>query len=448
MQVSLEQPGGLERRLTIEVPEQKIAEQVRIRLLNVARSARIDGFRPGKAPVKVIERQFGARVRTEVITEVVRSSFAEAVGTHQLRPVTDPVIEPVNVAEGSGLSYTATFEIFPEITLTAFESLQVERPQCEVTDADLDKMSDVLRDQAKSWQEAARAATQGDRVTLDFTGTLEGATEPFENGSATDFPLQLGQGRMIAGFEEGLVGATPGEQRTLNLKFPDQYHKAELAGKPVSFAITIKKIEEGVLPELNADFFQRFGVQDGALATFRQEVRANMERERDRALERRFNGQVLERIREQHTVELPKALIRAECMRMQQEMRRTLTMRGMDPAQFGADDDLSGFEAPAANRVKLGLIMAEIIKQAGITAQPAKVRARVESMAASYEQPDALVKWYYEDPRRLQEIEGLCLEEEAVKWVADRAQVTSVSVAFDDLMNPRQTAIETPNGDA
>lgn len=448
MQVSLEQADGLERRLKIEIPEDRITEQVRVRLQSVARNARIDGFRPGKAPAKVIERQFGARVRTEVVSEVLRSSFAEAVGTHQLRPVTDPVIDPVSAEDGAGLSYVATFEVFPEIVLASFDTLQIERPECEITDADLDKMVEVLRAQAKTWQESTKPAANGDQLTIDFTGTLDGETEPFENGSATDFPLLLGHGRMIPGFEEGLVGAAAGEQRTLHLTFPSEYHSAGLAGRGVTFVVTVKKVEEGVLPDLNAEFFARFGVQDGELASFRAEVRDNMARERDRALERRFNGQVLERIRDQHTVELPKALIRAECMRMLQEMKRTLAMRGIDPAQLGGDEDPSRFEAPAANRVKLGLVMAEIIKQAGITAQPAKVRARVEAMAASYEQPDALVKWYYEDPRRLQEIEGLVLEEEAVRWVTDRAQVTPVSITFDDLMNPRQTANETSNGDA
>lgn len=448
MQVSLEQPGGLERRLRIDIPEEKIVGMVRDRLQSVARSARVDGFRPGKAPAKVIERQFGARIRGEVISEVVRSSFAEAVGQHQLRPVTDPVIEPVTAGEGQGLSYTATFEIFPEVTLATFETLVVERPACEISEEDVDKMVGVLRQQAQTWREVARPAADGDKLTLDFAGTLEGENAPFENGSATDFPLVLGQGRMIDGFEQGLHGATTGEARTLALNFPAEYHNAALAGRGVSFAVTVKKVEEPVLPELDADFFKRFGVEDGDLATFRREVRENMERERDRALERRFNGQVLERIREQHTLDLPKALIHAECQRMLQEMQRSLMMRGMDPAQLGGAQDLSAFEAPAANRVKLGLVMAEIIKQAGITAQPSKVRARVEAMAASYEQPDALVKWYYEDPRRLQEIEGLVLEEEAVKWVADRAQVTPVSISFDDLMNPRQTARETSNGDA
>ncbi len=447
MQVSLEQPGGLERRLRIEVPEQQIADQIKTRLQSVARTARVDGFRPGKAPSKVIERQFGARIRTEVISEVLRSSFSEAVSSHQLRPVADPIIDPVNAEPGQGLSYTATFEIFPEVALASFEGLKVERPECEVTEVDLDKMVEVLREQAKTWREVNRSAANGDQLVLDFTGTLEGDLEPFENGSAKGFGLILGQGRMISGFEEGLHGVNAGEQRTLNLQFPSEYHKAELAGRGVSFTVSVQKVEESVLPELNGDFFARFGVEDGALASFRKEVRENMEREKERALERKFNGLVLERLREHHALDIPKTLVRSESVRLQQEMRRNFARRGIDPAQLAGNEDLSGFEVPAANRVKLGLIMAEIIKQSGITAQPAKVRARVEALAASYEQPEALLKWYYEDPQRLQEIEGLCLEEEAVKWVVERAQVSPLPITFDDLMNPRQTASETINGD-
>lgn len=448
MQVSLEQPGGLERRLKIEVPEEQIADKVRSRLQSVARNARIDGFRPGKAPTRVIERQFGPRVRGEVITEMVRTTFVEAVTSHQLRPVADPVIEPVSTEEGQGLSFTATFEIFPEVALAPFEELDIEKPECEVTDADLDKMIGVLREQAKEFQDAGRPAADGDRLQMDFEGTLEGETTPFENGSAKDFNLILGQGRMIAGFEEGLVGASAGEERTLSLKFPEDYHKAELAGRGVTFKVTVNKVEAPVLPELNDAFFARFGVEEGGLEKFRAEVRANMERERDRALARRFNEQVLERLREQNTLELPKSLVRAEAMRMLQEMRRTLAMRGLDPAQFGGGEDLGGFEAPASNRVKLGLIMAEVIKLAGIKPQPSKVRERVESLAASYEQPEALIKWYYEEPGRLNDIEGLCMEEEAVAWIVEKARVKPVSLSFDDLMNPRQTASEPVSGDA
>lgn len=448
MQVSLEQPGGLERRLKIEVPEQQIADQVRSRLHSVARNARIDGFRPGKAPARVIERQFGPRVRGEVITEVVRTAFVEAVTSHQLRPVADPVIEPLSTDEGQGLSFTATFEVFPDVTLAPFEELDVEKPECEVTEGDVDKMIGVLREQSREFKEESRPAADGDRLDLDFAGTMEGEEAPFENGSAQGFNLTLGQGRMIPGFEEGLIGASAGEERTLALKFPDDYHKSELAGRGVTFKVKVNKVEAPVLPELDDAFFARFGVEEGGLDAFRAEVRANMERERDRALARRFNEQVLERLREQNSLELPKALVRSEALRMLQEMRRTLAMRGMDPSQFGGGEDPAGFEGPASNRVKLGLIMAEIIKQAGIKPQPAKVRERVEALAASYEQPEALIKWYYEEPGRLGDIEGLCMEEEAVNWIIEKARVKPVSLSFDDLMNPRQTPREPVNGEA
>jgi trigger factor len=440
MQVSVEQVGGLERRLRVEVPEQQIATRVKTRLQEVARSARVDGFRPGRAPARVIERLYGSKLRGEVVSDVVRSSFAEAVGEQQLRPVADPVIDPIEAAPGSGVSYTATFEVYPEVVLAPLEQLAVERPQCEVTGGDVDKMVEVLRGQNKTWEDVTRPAAAGDQLILDFQGKLDG--EAFEGGSATDFKLELGTQRMIPGFEDGLVGASAGDTRTLQLQFPADYHKQELAGRPVTFDVNVKRVCAPVLPELDAEFFQKFGVQDGGLDAFRQEVRENMERERDRALERRFNSTVLDRVRDANDFELPKTLVKVEAARMQREMLRNLAMRGVDPAQL-KPEDLPGFEPQAEKRVKLGLIMAEIIRQAGIVAEPAKVRARVEALAASYEQPDAFVKWYYEDPRRLQEIESMCLEEEAVKWIAERARINDVTVSFDDLMNPGQTAANT-----
>jgi trigger factor len=439
MQVSLEQAEGLERRLRIEVPEQQITSQINARLNEVSRNARIDGFRPGKAPAKIIERQFGVRIRTEVVSELLRSSFAEAVGSHQLRPVADPVIDPIDATAGSGLSYTATFEVFPEFALPQFGNLSIERLRCDITDTDLDKMIEVLRQQNKTWHPVERPAQLNDQTTLAFEGFLDGET--FPGGNAQDFPLVLGTKHMIAGFEEGLIAARAGEERTLNLEFPSDYHKSELAGRPVTFKVTVKQVAEPQLPMLDEAFYQKFGVQEGGLEAFRRDVKESMERERDRAIVRRFNESVLERVREANEFELPKTLVGAEAARLQQEMQRNFAMRGIDPVELG-QSDASHFEPQAARRVKLGLIMAEIIKQAGITAQPTSVRARVEALAASYEHPDALVKWYYEDPRRLREIEGQCLEDEAVKWIAERAQVTEVSISFDDLMNPGQTAMQ------
>lgn len=431
--------------MTVEVPEQQIASKVQDKLHEIGRTVRIDGFRPGRAPARVVERQFGARVRNEVIGELLRSSFTEALSTNSLRPVAEPVIDPISADPGAGLAYTATFEVYPDVTLVPVETLTIDKPACGVTEADVDKMIQVLREQNKTWREVDRPAATGDQLLLDFTGTLDG--QPFEIGTATDFELVLGAGSMIPGFEEGLTGVRQGDTRSLNLKFPDEFRNTDLAGKPVDFQVTIKRVSESVLPELDEAFFVKFAVTDGGAEAFRREVRENMERERDRALQKRYNTLVLERIREANVVEVPKALLRAEVARIQQESRRALIMRGLNPDQFGTDT-AEIHEPQAANRVKLGLLMAEIIKQAGISAQPAKVRAMVESLAASYEQPEALVKWYYADPRRLQEIEAACLEDEAVRWIAERAQVRELSLSFDDLMNPGQTARKVAAGES
>lgn len=437
MQVSIENSGVLERRMSVALGEEQVEGKVRERLQQIGRTARIDGFRPGKAPAKVIERQYGPRVRNEVLGELLRSSFSEALQSNQLRPVADPVFDPVNAEPGTGLSYTATFEVYPEITLAPVEGLSVKRPVCEIGAADVDRMIEVLRGQHATWTPVERAAADGDQLTLDFKGRLDGAD--FERGSATDFELVLGAGRMIDGFEAGLQGAKAGETRTLSLKFPDDYGAAELAGKPVDFDVTVKQVAEKTLPALDDELFAKFGVTEGGLEAFRKEVEENMVRERDRALQRRFASHVLEQLKLANTVELPKALVQNEAQRMAMEGRRNLMMRGIDADKM----PLPGpevFEPQAQDRVKLGLLMAEIIKTAGVVAQPSKVRATIEGMAAGYEQPEELVKWYYADPRRLQEIEAMVLEEEAVGWIVARASVSEESISFDDLMNPRQTA--------
>jgi trigger factor len=437
MQVSIENSGVLERRMSVALDEPMVAEKIKERLQQIGRSARIDGFRPGKAPAKVIERQFGPRVRNEVLGELLRSSFSEALQEHQLRPVADPVFDPVDAEPGSGLSYTATFEVYPAITLNPVEQLALKRPVCEIGAADVDRMIDVLRQQHATWTPVERAAADGDQLILDFKGRLDGAE--FERGSATDFELVLGAGRMIEGFEAGLAGAMAGDGRTLSLTFPADYPAAELATKPVEFDVTVKTVSERVLPGLDDSFFEKFGITEGGLEVFRKEVEENMQRERDRALQRSFATHVMAELKSANNIELPKAMVQNEALRMQMEGKRNLMMRGMDVESM----PLPGpevFEPQAQERVKLGLLMAEIIKTAGVTAQPAKVRAMVESMAAGYEQPEEMVKWYYSDPRRLQEIEAMCLEEEAVGWIVSKASVMDESISFDDLMNPRQTA--------
>ena len=436
MQVSVEKSSALERRVTVEIPEDRIGSEVLDRLQRLTQTVRIDGFRPGKAPLQIVKRRYEARVREEVVGDILRSSLAEAMTSEQLKPVGQPVIDPITASLGEGLSYTATFEIYPELELAPMEKIEIERPICEIKEADVLKMAQTLREQHKSWQEVDRPAADGDQVTIDFQGRIGG--ELFEGGSAADFDLVLGAGTMMAGFDEGLKGRSKGDELTLDLAFPAAHRNTDLAGKPVQFTVQVKSVAEAVLPELDDKFFEQFGVSTGGLEAFHAEVRQNMERERDRALKKRFNAHALDKLSAANEVQIPRALVDADVARMQQQARNAMMMRGMNPDELSLPD--SEIIVPQAEkRVKLGLVMAEMIKQAGITADPAKVRATIEHMAAGYEDSEAVVKWYYEEPRRLQEIEATCIEDEAVNWIVERAQVNEVSISFDDLLNPGQT---------
>lgn len=436
MQISLEKPSTLERRLTVEVPEERIAGQVQSRLEELSKTVRIDGFRQGKAPLSVIRQRFGKRVRDEIVGEVLQHSFGEAVTQEALRPAGQPMIDPVSSEPGNGLRYTASFEVFPEFTLAPVEDLQIVRAQCDISEADVDAMIEKLRDQHKEWLAVERPAQDGDRLAIDFTGTIDG--EVFDGGSGSDLDLDLGSGMMIDGFEEGLRGQSSGATVELDLRFPDDYRNTELAGKPVHFSIVIKKVSEAVLPAVDAAFIEKFGVSDANVTTFRNEIRSNIEHERDRALRQRFNNEVMGKLAEANDFAVPASLIGSEADRLRQQVARDLMMRGINPSDAGEQLEAAVAER-ATNRVKLGLIMAEIIKQAELRADPAKVREMVEGMAASYEDAAAVVKWYYENPEQLQQVEALCLENEVVNWVANHAQVTEESVTFDALMNPVQT---------
>jgi len=439
MQVSVEQSSDLERKMTVEVPEDQISGKVTDRLQELGRTVKVDGFRPGKVPFGVVKRRFGARVREEVLGEVLRSSFSEAMTQEELRPVGDPTIEPQETQPGNGMIYTATFEVYPTVALAPVEDLMIERPVCEITDADLEQMISTLREQNKTWETVDRPSSDGDQLKVDFEGRIDG--EAFDGGTASGFEVVLGAGHMIEGFEEGLVGSRTDDEVTLNLKFPVNYQAENLADKDVEFAVKVAAVSEPVLPDLDDEFFTKFGVEAGGEEAFRVEVRENMERERDRTLQRRFNTGVLDNVGQANELALPRALIEAEAARMQQQAIQSMLQRGANPGDLDLDPASVGtmFEEPAQKRVKLGLLMAEMIKTAGITADPAKVRGLVESMASSYDDSAAVIKWYYEDPQRLQEIEAMCLEDEAVTWIAERAQVNEVPISFDDLMNPGQT---------
>lgn len=438
MQVSVSSTGTLERRLTVEVPEEQISKEIRSRLQAITRTARIDGFRPGKAPMRLVEQRFAARVRDEVVGEVVRRSFADAVIQEKLRPAGAPVIDPLSVEPGKGLSYTATFEVYPEVAMRPVTDLKLTVTTCEISEADVDKMVAKLREQRRTWKKVDRSAAAGDRVSIDFVGKVDGT--PFPGGTAQDYQLELGAGRFIPGFEEGLVGKGPGDHE-LAVTFPNDYPNQELAGKGVVFEITLKQVEEPALPDLDEEFFKAFGVEQGGIEAFRADVRKNVERERDQALRTRLKHGTFNTLIEANPLELPRALVENEARRLLYQSQQGLMMRGIPRAQVeGMSTD--SFRPQAERRVTLGLLMGDIIQKQKLEADPARVRNLLEQMASTYDDPAAVIKWYYEDGERLNEIRTAVLEDQVVDWLMTQAKVTEQSSSFDDLMNPRQTEID------
>ena len=438
MDVSVDTTGPLERRVTVQVPEAQIASAVQERLKSLSRTTRLDGFRPGKVPIRVVERRFGPAVRQEIVGEVLQRSFSEAITQKELRPAGEPTIDPVSAEPGSGLSYTAVFEVYPEISLEAIDTLEVTRPVCTIDDADVDKMIETLRQQRKSWNDVERAAIDGDRLTIDFKGFVDG--EEFEGGSHEGFAVEIGSSGLIDGFDTGLIGATAGQDLTLELKFPADYSKEELADKPVKFEVSVKSVGESVIPELNDEFFSAFGVSDGGMDAFRIEVSGNMEREKEQRLRNQTKQRLMDALSEAIKVELPKAMVGHDAQHQCKEMQQRMLMQGA-PQERVEKLQPELFQEESKRRVALGLIISEIVKTAGLSAEPSKVRGIIESAASSYEDPAAVVKWYYEDPSRLAEVESGVLEDVAVDWVIERSKVTDETVSFDALINPRQTEV-------
>lgn len=438
MQVSVENTGPLERKLRVEVPEEKIATEVQNRLQTLSRTTKIQGFRPGKAPFRIVEQRFGSRVRQEVIGEVVQSSFHEALTREKLQPASRPMIDPMDAEQGQGLKYTATFEIYPEVKLAPPGKLKIEKPVCEISDQDVEKMLEVIRKQQRTLKPVDREARDDDVLIIDFRGTIDG--QPFAGGEASDFRLELGSGRFIAGFEEGLKGANAGAQLTLDLKFPEEYHQQDLSGKPVKFEVSIKAVQEPVLPELNDELFAAMGVKEGGLQAFTTEVRRNMEREAEQAITNRTKSAVMDALHAANPLELPQSLIQNEARRQQQRYHTNLHMRGINVDHHHDDEaETAVFMAQAGKTVALQLIIAEIIKTQQLKADPAAVRKLVETVAQGYEDPQEVIKWYYGDPGRLAEVEAVALEDEVVKWVLGQASVTEKQLPFDAIMNKGQT---------
>lgn len=424
--------------MKVEVPEERIAAQVRDRLQQLARTTRIQGFRPGKAPLKVIQQRFGQQVRREVIGAVLQESFLEAVDREQLRPAGAPRIEPVEAAEGAGLRYTARFEVLPDVQVPDIAQIEVEKVACEISEADVDRMVETLRKQRARLEPADREARNGDVVDIDFHGTVDG--EPFEGGHGHGFKAELGAGRLMEGFEAGLVGRRAGEEVKLELTFPEDAPNEKLRGKPVVFEVKVNSVLEPVLPELNDEFFRNFGVQEGGEEAFRREVREHMEREAAAVIRNRCRDSVMDSLYRATTLELPRTLVEQERERMRQRVEEQLKAWGIGAdAERAKLADPALFEDQARKRVTLQLVVNEIIRQNSLRPDPARVRETIERNAQSYEDPSAIVSWYYADPQRLAEVEAMVLEDEVIDWITARARVRTVSMPFDELVNKRQT---------
>lgn len=432
MQVSVETTGGLERRLTVEVPREKIDQEVRSRLKSLAHRAKIDGFRPGKVPMKVIEKRYGGQVQQEVLGEVMQSSFYEAISQEKLIPAGQPHIEPKAMPDDAAdLEFTATFEVYPEVQLADMSQITVEKPDVEITEQDIDNMVETIRKQQTTFKTAEKKSEEGDKVIIDFEGKID--NEPFEGGTAQEYPVILGAQRMIPGFEEQLVGVEAGQETTLSVTFPEQYHAPTLAGKDVSFGVKVHRIEQPELPELNDEFAVNMGVQEGGMQAFRDQVKANMQRELDNTIKNQLKQQIMDGLLQHNQFDLPKALVDSEIRALVEQRKRSMGQQDMDI-------DASQFEEQARRRVALGLILSEIVKQHDIQVSPAKLREIVEGIAASYESPEEVIKYYYGNKQRMNEIENYALEEQVVDWVLSQASITEKKSSFDEIMNPNKAA--------
>jgi trigger factor len=421
---------GLERRVSMKVPADDIERQVDERLKKLARNIRMPGFRPGKVPMKLVSQTYGPQVRSEVLTDAVQKAFNDAVKEANLKVAGYPRIEKKDGADEKALEFSATFEIYPEVKVGELGDVTIERPQVPVDDAAVDKTIEILRKQRTRFVEASRAAKDNDRLTVDFEGTIDG--QPFQGGSAKDFVFPVGEGRMLKEFDEAARGMSAGETKTFELKFPDDYHGKEVAGKTASFKVTVKKVEEPQLPEIDAEFAKSLGIADGDVQKMRSEIRSNVERESGKRVEARVKSQVLDALLAKTPLELPKSLIQMEAQSLVERAAADLQARGIKPEQMPLDP--AAFEQTAKRRVALGLIIGELARTENLQPKPAEVRAVVEAEAATYESPAEVVKWFYMQPQRLSEMEGVALEANVVKWVLSKTKVVDKPTAFDELM--------------
>ncbi len=431
MQVSVETTEGLERKLTIAIPGDRVDMAVNARLQEAAQTIRLNGFRQGKVPLKVVKNKFGKGVRQEVVGELMNQTYFEAIAQESLKPAGQPRIEPTSIDEGKDVEFVAVFEVYPEIELPNFAAIKAERLVAEVSENDIDEMIETLRKQRQTWVPVERAAADGDMVNIDYVGKKGG--EEFQGGKAAGQNLVLGSERMIPGFEDGVIGKSEGDDFTLQLKFPDEYHSEELAGAEVEFELKLNTVSEQSLPEVNEDFFKSFGVEEGGMEAFREEVRNNMQREMKTASRNKLKTTLMDALISDLEVAIPAALMSNEIHQLkQQTVQQMGGGQGFDPNSM--PDDL--FREQAKRRVTLGLILGEVISQQGIQADADKVRDAVEEIAATYESPEEVVKWYYSNEEQLQGIESSVIEDQVFDYIIEQAQVSDKGVSYQDVIKP------------
>ncbi|MDP2198851.1 MAG: trigger factor, partial [Sulfurimicrobium sp.] len=426
-----ENVNPLERTLDLAVSLAQFEADVENRLKQVARTVKMQGFRPGKVPMKIVAQQHGGQVRQEVLGESVQKSFSDAVQQNQFRVAGYPRIEPkADQGGGESMMFTATFEVYPEVVLGDISATQIERPVATIGDDEVDKTIEILRKQRVSYQPVDRAAANADRVNVDYRGTLDGVE--FAGGQAKGFNLVIGEGRTLADFESQFVGMKSGESKSFDMTFPEDYHAKELAGKTVTFEVSVNAVEESKLPELDAEFARNLGVADGDLAKMREEIRASLEREVKKRVQEKLKTQVMDCLIEATKVDLPTALVEMEIERLTEQMRQSMMSHGVQMLEGMASPELHRDQAK--RRVALGLILAEVVKSNQLNATPEQIQAQVEEVAQSYEDAESVIKYFYSNPQQMAEIESLVLEGNVVEWALTRAQIVDKPTVFDELM--------------
>ena len=434
MESTTAQANELERRVDLSIAIADVEKEMDQRLKRMGRNVKMPGFRPGKVPFSIVKQQYGDQARHEVLSEQLDRVFGETVTEQKVRVAGYPRIEPKSSESNTHLEFTAIFETYPEFAPGDLSAAEIERPVLEVGAAEIDKTLDILRKQRVSYEETDRAAAKEDRVVIDFLGKKDGV--PFQGGQASDYPFVLGQGMMLPDFENAVEGAKAGDTKTFDLTFPADYHAKDLAGQTVQFDITVKQVQAPKLPEVDADFAISMGVADGDVAKMKAEIEANLKREVKRRIEGKIKDQVMEALLKTNPISVPASLVDMEIQRLMQAARQDMEQRGMKTKDFPIQPEW--FADQAKRRVTLGLILAEVVKTEKLQATPEQVKAMVEETAQSYEQPEEVVRWYYAQPQRLQEVEGVAIENNVVAWVLGKAKVTDKAAVFDELMGQKQ----------